>query len=231
VRTTTSSIFRGLQPAQDARSTDRTQCPRLRLAPGRLPAHQRGTTWALQSSVQRRTSAPRTAARTPMSSPFRGRWPRSGRRGPASQNPRENKDILPLQGPPTRTRCPLHRPNTVSSVEIGSGLTARTSAGAGSYGATTAAPPVRFAPGALLPQTPPGFRGELRPPRAPPAGGLLASLRTSPWTPCAGPVPMDNGSQGSKAGAWSRAGCRVWASMGSGDDESKSRCQIRRFVR
>ena len=112
-----------------------------------------------------------------------------------------------------RTSGALHRQNTESSVEVCSGLTARATAGDS------------------VPRTPPVFRGELRPPRTPPAGGLLASLRTSPWTPCAGPVPTSDGTQGSTVGARSQVGCRVWASMGSGDDESLGWYQIRRFVR
>jgi len=141
------------------------------------------------------------------SSPFRGRWPG----GPEGAHQRAlHREVLPLQGSCTRTRCAFLRQGTVSSVAAGSWLTARASAGDS------------------VPQTPPGFRGELRPPRTPPAGGLL---RTSPWTPCAGPVPSGDGSQSSKAGVWSRAGCRVRGSMGSGDDEPMGWCQIRRFVR
>ena len=168
---------------------------------------------------------------SPASGSPEGRLAPAGRPTAHAPPPAASAGHLPLKGAPTPPSRALFRPNTVSSVEVGSGLTARALAGDCSFGATTAAPPVRFAPGALLPQTSPVFRGELRPPRAPPAGGRLASLRTSPWTPCAGPVPTGDGSQGSKTSAWSRAGCRVWASMGSGDDESPGRCQIRRFVR
>jgi len=172
-----------------------------------------------------------------MSSPFRGsKAPSAKRIGGAAvviaQQGREagggGPRVLPIKGElPAQVVHSTDR-TLGSLVEVGSGLTARASAGDCSFGATTAAPPVRFAPGALLPQTPPVFRGELRPPRAPPAGGLP---RTSPWTPYAGPGPTGDGSQGSKAGVWSRAGCRVWGSVGSGDDESTGWCQIRRLVR
>ena len=178
--------------------------------------------------VKRCAGPPPTAARPPppsgVSSPHK--WPQRPSNRTTSG---ENDDVLPLQGevarragggpfvigpPPSGVsyprNCALHRQNTVSSAEVASRLTAGASAGDS------------------IPRTPPVFRGELRPPRTPPAGGLL---RTSPWTPYAGPVPSDDSSQGSTAGAWSRAGCRVWASMGSGDDESKGRHQIRRFVR
>jgi len=179
----------------------------LRLLRRHLPLKgedfENGDVLPLQGSPTRTSghSVPPTGRlqlRTTMSSPFRGRWPA----GPEGAHQRAlHREALPLQGSPTRTSRALHRQNTVSTVEAASRLTARALAGDCSFGATTAAPPVRFAPGALLPRTPPVFRGELRPPRTPPAGGLLASLRTSPWTPCAGPVPAVDGSQGSKAGA------------------------------
>jgi len=206
VRTTMSSPFRGFAPHKwPERPRTRAFEALRRHLPLKGEDCENDDVLPLQGEVaaKRSEGAPPPegigTVRTTMSSPFRGRWPRSGRRGPTHTR------SSPVHGPVCTSRA-LHRPNTVSSVEVGSGPTARTSAGDCSFGATTVAPPVRFAPGALFPQTPPVFRGELRPPRAPPAGGRLASLGTSPWTPFAGPVPTVDGLQGSTAGAGSRAG-------------------------
>jgi len=98
-----------------------------------------------------------------MSSPFSGsKAPSAKRIGGAAvviaQQGREagggGPRVLPIKGElPAQVVHSTDR-TLGSLVEVGSGLTARASAGDCSFGATTAAPPVRFAPGALLPQTP-----------------------------------------------------------------------------
>ena len=108
------------------------------------------------------------------------------------------------RGGPKGRRGPTREPSTVKSSSL--------------RGLAPAQVVRPFAPGALLPQTPPAFRGKLRPPRTPPA------VRPPGPPPRAGPVPTVDGSQ---AGARSRVGCRVWGSMGSVDDD---RCVGARFV-
>ena len=152
----------------------------------------------LQSAKNIRSHSPSPSGPSGGGGP-KGRW------GPPESPPPRCPPPSGGGGPKGR-RGPTRVPSTVKS---------------SSFSGLAPAQVVRpFAPGALLPQAPPAFLGELRPPRTPPA------VRP-PAPPCTGPVPTVDGPQGSQAGARARVGCRVWGSMGSGDDD---RCVGARFV-